>query len=194
VSAVTDAYAARDALLARTPTPVLLHGLATLVSSEDAHTTDEARVARWTIDELERRYPEVSDTMDAWVDSDTTGTQAAYAAALIDAVRGVEDARKAARTAAIVASVERSRVLASRYPGRVHLIGSGTAVGIPAGDVKTGDTLRYNYGSTAVVTAVRPKGKASVVIETVDEEGRTYARSARTSTLIAISDRPDSNL
>jgi hypothetical protein len=88
--------------------------------------------------------------------------------------------------------VTRARMLAARYPGRVRLIECGTAVAIPAGDIKPGDTMIYNYGSTASVLRTTPNGAASIVITT--DEGQRGSRTYRRTTLVPICDRPDANL
>ena len=119
------------------------------------------------------------------------GLENGPAAMFAMAVKHVRAEREAVR-AERVARVARVRMLAARYPGRVHLIAIGKVPAIPAGDVKAGDTLAYNYGSTAVVLRVEPKGKGSVVL--VTGEGRYESQTCRLTTLVAISDRADENL
>lgn len=208
----------RAAVFARSTDAVLFHAVEMLEAKADAGTplTPEENTTRhWVLDELERRHPEADAAMNAWAESDAPARD--YTATLRRAILGdvdpvrqaatvrypqrppvgapspMPDAEREARRAERVAVVARRRTLAERYPGRVHLIGAGSAVGIPAGDLRPGDVRLYNYGSTATVLEVRSKGKASVVIVT-DEDGQRYERTARKASLIAISDRLDENL
>jgi hypothetical protein len=107
-------------------------------------------------------------------------------------VSAVQDAVREGVRSARAERVNRITMLADRYPGRVHLIGCGTAVAIPACDVKVGDVLVYNYGATSTVTEVEGKGRGSVVIRTGGEQWDV--RTCRRTTLVAITDRPDANI
>lgn len=57
----------------------------------------------------------------------------------------------------------------------------------PLGDVKAGDVLVYNYGSTAVVVSTRRVGQKSVAMTVETEGGKRYdTTSRRAATLVAV--------
>ena len=204
----TDLERKLAAVMARATDAVLFHGVETLEAKADGGTPlsrEENMTRTWMLSELESRHQcqALDDALDAWAESDEsdrgsyTATLKAFVASLAPAQKvaptvTASDLDRAAQMAERAGRVARVRMLAARYPGRVHLIGSGSAVGIPSGDVKAGDVLAYNYGGTAVVVRVEVKGAGSVVI--VTGEGEYDRRTARRTTLIPISDRPDENL
>ena len=172
--------AAADAVLAEPAAPTAIPQDVSALLAETGATDSEARAALAYL----RTLP--AATLAPYA-APENGPAALFTMALLH-VRAGRDALRSERAA----KVARTRMLAARYPGRTHLISAGSAVAIPAGDVKAGDTLVYNYGSTAVVLRVEAKGTASVVI--VTSEGPYGSRTCRRSTLVAISDRPDANL
>lgn len=74
--------------------------------------------------------------------------------------------------------------------GSIHLQGIGRYPAIPAGDMKVGDIIVYNYGSTSVVRAkkqVSPK-TISVAVESQGstDKGQMYIRQYRVDRLVAV--------
>jgi len=74
--------------------------------------------------------------------------------------------------------------------GSIHLQGIGRHHAIPAGDLKVGDIIVYNYGSTSIV---REKKKISpktieVVVESQErsDNGKRYTRQYRVDRLVAV--------
>lgn len=77
--------------------------------------------------------------------------------------------------------------------GSIHLQGIGRYPAVPAGDLKVGDTIVYNYGGT---TIIRSKRKVSpktieVVVESQgrSDKGKHYTRQYRVDRLVAVERR-----
>lgn len=73
---------------------------------------------------------------------------------------------------------DRTRMIAVNRLPRIHLQGVGDLAGTPAGQVKAGDRLMWNFGYVTIVTAVR---KVSAKYVEVDQDGtRDYAGQSST--------------
>ena len=77
------------------------------------------------------------------------------------------------------------------WAGWVHLQSYGKAPAVLVSDLKVGDYILYNYGYKSQVKSIKPKGKASVVVETESaKDGKIYDKTYRLKSLIPIlSDR-----
>jgi len=74
--------------------------------------------------------------------------------------------------------------------GSIHLQGIGRYPAIPAGDLKVGDVIVYNYGGTSIVRVkkqVSPK-TISVAVESQgrSDKGQVYIRQYRVDRLVAV--------
>lgn len=77
-------------------------------------------------------------------------------------------------------------------PGTMKLQGvSGWIKAKPAGELKPGDVIMWNYGYTSTVLAVAPsKTGKTVTVETADDKsGNHYTRKMTASRLVAVPDR-----
>jgi hypothetical protein len=71
--------------------------------------------------------------------------------------------------------------------GKVHLIAVGNVPAIKASDLQVGMRQMYNYGSTATVMRIDPKGEKSLsVIIRVDESGKLYTKTKRKDSLVPV--------
>lgn len=84
------------------------------------------------------------------------------------------------------------RTLAQEVPNRVHLIGHGRAPAIPANELQPGDILIYNYGETATVESVEPKGRNSLTVTVRTHDGSLWPQTKRGTTLVPIIRRAQS--
>lgn len=68
---------------------------------------------------------------------------------------------------------------------KMNLIGIGEVNAQPAKDIKTGDTLMWNYGIKAIVTAIVKQTEKSIMI--IERYGdKEYRRTLRKSSLVCI--------
>jgi len=85
-----------------------------------------------------------------------------------------------------------ARVIENKYNREhslVNLIGVGAHPAIAASDLKIGDTIVYNYGSTGKVTAIEPTGRVSLNVTVLARDGKEYTQRKRRDTLVPV-DRP----
>lgn len=72
------------------------------------------------------------------------------------------------------------------YRNPVHLQGMGDFEGTPAGDLKPGMRLYFNYGIVHRVVKVEPAGSKSVIVTTQANDGKQYTkRYLRTRAVVA---------
>jgi hypothetical protein len=77
--------------------------------------------------------------------------------------------------------------------GSIHLQGMGRCPAIPAGDLKVGDIIVYNYGGTTIVRSKRKvtTKTVEVVVESQEriDKGKHYTRQYRVDRLVAVDRR-----
>ncbi len=66
----------------------------------------------------------------------------------------------------------------------LHLQGIGKVPAKPAGDLRSGDTLVWNYGKTSRVVSVKPVGKQSIEVVEEYDGGKRFARLFRRTRLV----------
>jgi hypothetical protein len=71
----------------------------------------------------------------------------------------------------------------------IHLQGIGNHIAKPAADLAIGDLTVWNYGTVERVTAIAPKGKASLTLTVTSADGREWSRTIRSSRLVAVTTR-----
>lgn len=70
-------------------------------------------------------------------------------------------------------------------PGQMmHLQGIGKVRAKPAGELRKGDRLTWNYGQTSTVVSVRPVGAQSVEVVEEYGNGKRYNRTFRRTRLV----------
>jgi hypothetical protein len=75
----------------------------------------------------------------------------------------------------------------------IHLQGIGLFAAKPAGELKVGDTMVWNYGSTSVVHAIRAQGK-SVYITQQTKDGKVWPERRFLATRLVASPTPKSGV
>lgn len=70
--------------------------------------------------------------------------------------------------------------------GKIYLIGWGEVNAQPAGNIKVGDTLMWNYGYKSKVLSIDKTTAKSITISTKSDTGKVCQRTMRKSTLICI--------
>jgi len=69
----------------------------------------------------------------------------------------------------------------------VHLIGFGEAPAVVGADLRVGDTLRFNYGGTALLTRIKSQTPAFITFEIL-EEGKPYERRIGKKRFVPVTD------
>ena len=72
------------------------------------------------------------------------------------------------------------------WDGWVKLQSYGRTPAVRAEKITAGDVIIYNYGYKGKVLSIKPKGKASLLVETEDKSGKTYERTYRKTSLIPV--------
>ncbi len=67
----------------------------------------------------------------------------------------------------------------------VHLQGIGRVTAKPAGEIRVGDDLYWNYGIRYTVVAVEPCGTKSVNVTERSADGKQYTRRMLKTRLVA---------
>ena len=67
----------------------------------------------------------------------------------------------------------------------LHLQGIGKVAAKPAGEIRVGDTLTWNYGYRYTVTAVESCGSKSVKVTERSATGQQYTRRMLRTRLVA---------
>lgn len=68
----------------------------------------------------------------------------------------------------------------------VHLQGVGKVRAVPAGELKIGSVTMWNYGGTATVETIAPKGALSLSITMRTDAGLPWTRTFRRDRLVAV--------
>lgn len=66
----------------------------------------------------------------------------------------------------------------------MHLQGIGEVPAKPAGELKVGDQLMWNYGTTSTVVSVKPCGTQSIEVVEEYDGGKRYNRTFRRHRLV----------
>lgn len=69
---------------------------------------------------------------------------------------------------------------------KIHLIGYGKVDAKPAKEVKKGDTLVWNYGTTSVVESIVKETATQIVIEERYDSGKSYTRRMGKERLVGV--------
>lgn len=72
------------------------------------------------------------------------------------------------------------------HPNQVKLIDYGWCPAIQADQLKVGQTLRYNYGYTAVVVKIEHASPQFLAITTDNGTGRVYTRRYKRTKLVPV--------
>lgn len=66
----------------------------------------------------------------------------------------------------------------------VHLQGIGKVLGVPLEDIRTGDTLMWNYGHKSEVVSVEPVTASTYELTTRTPDGKRWTQRKRGTTLV----------
>jgi hypothetical protein len=72
------------------------------------------------------------------------------------------------------------------WDGWVQLQSYGRTPAVKAEKLTLGDVIIYNYGYKGKILSIKPKGKASLVVETKTPDGKIYDRTYRKTSLIPV--------
>ena len=72
------------------------------------------------------------------------------------------------------------------WDGWVQLQSYGRTPAVKAEKLTLGDVIIYNYGYKGKIHSIKPKGKASLVVETETPDGKVYERTYRKTSLIPV--------
>lgn len=77
-------------------------------------------------------------------------------------------------------------IIKESQPNAMRLQSIGWVQGTPAGQVKTGDVLMWNFGDTSTVGAILKETDKTIVAEDIAKSGKIYTRKLLKTRLVCI--------